>query len=729
LTWIASIDAAIFRWINQGLGNPFFDWLMPVCSGNVVFVPALAVLAACLWWKGGVRIRVCLSLTAIILPFGDSMVSNTLKKTIGRERPFAAVQDAVVRVGRGGSKSMPSSHAFNWFAAAAILSVYSRRTRPWMYSMASVVAFSRVYNGVHYPSDVLAGAFAGTAYGFAGLWGLQRLWHSAASRWFPLWHARMPSLLDPEARLPQAMRDEVSTGETSQKAAGRTVDPAVESRQWLRAGYLLIGIVLAARLGFLAAGTIQLSEDEAYQWTWSKHMDWSYYSKPPLIAATQYAGTHLWGDTAFGVRFFSPVISAVLAFILLRFLAREVNSKAGFAVVLASLSAPLLSAGGVLMTVDPLSVLFWTAAMLSGWRAVHDPGNRAWLWTGLWLGLGFLSKYTGLCQLVCFAVFFALWKPARRSLKTAGPWLALGVLLLCAMPVLAWNYHHGWITVSHVAADGGYFRSWQPTLRFFRDFVLSEFGLLNPVFFIGMIWASAAMWAQKPRDERLVYFFSMGAPLFIGYTLFTFRSRVLPNWIVPSVVPLFCLMAVYWQARWKTAPAWTRKVFAGGVFVGLLAVLLLHETNWIGKIAGIALPPKIDPLRRVRAWDETARIVNEARLKLQEEGKPVVILCDHYGMTGQMSFYIDDARRRVQTDPLVYFRTSDHPENQYFFWPGYAGRKGCNAIFVQESKTGIAPPESLVRQFASVRKLGVREALYRGRVFRSLHLYECRDLQ
>ncbi len=132
---------------------------------------------------------------------------------------------------------------------------------------------------------------------------------------------------------------------------------------------------LLARLAYIAGGSIQLSQDEAYQWLWSKHLALSYYSKPPLIAYTQFLGTSLWGDTAFGVRFFSPVIAAILSLIVLRFFAREVNARAGFFLVLIVTATPLLSAGAVLMTVDPLSVLFWTAAMLAGWRAVQEHGD------------------------------------------------------------------------------------------------------------------------------------------------------------------------------------------------------------------------------------------------------------------------------------------------------------------------------------------------------------------
>src|SRR5204863_5848172 len=208
------------------------------------------------------------------------------------------------------------------------------------------------------------------------------------------------------------------------------ITPPVESphetmdKQWLRLGYVLIAILLLARLAYIASPTIQLSEDESYQWLWSKHLALSYYSKPPLIAYTQFLGTSLFGDTAFGIRFFSPVITALLSIVVLRFFSNTVNARAGFILLLITTATPLLSAGSILMTVDPLSVLFWTAAMVSGWYAVQfNAPIRYWLWTGLWMGLGFLSKFS--YQLLCWVLFFILWPPARKHLRGPGPYLAL----------------------------------------------------------------------------------------------------------------------------------------------------------------------------------------------------------------------------------------------------------------------------------------------------------------
>ena len=56
--------------------------------------------------------------------------------------------------------------------------------------------------------------------------------------------------------------------------------------------------------------------------------------------------------------------------------------------------------------------------MIAGWRAIQDTGTtKDWCWVGLWMGLGFLSKYTALLQWVCWAVFFVLWPPARKHLR------------------------------------------------------------------------------------------------------------------------------------------------------------------------------------------------------------------------------------------------------------------------------------------------------------------------
>lgn len=305
---LQSFDVSLFRFINVSLSNSFFNKLMPFLSDSPWFACLFFALAVLLAWKGGARGRVCVLMLALSLCLGNWLVCDSIKNAVARLRPFQTLPETILRVGKGGSFSLPSSHAANWFGMTMVLLVYYRRTAWAMLPLALLVCFSRVYNGVHYPGDVLAGAVLGAGYSAAVIWLSDALWQFLGPRWFPLWKAQLPSLTHPVV-VPARAAD-----------AG---NQSVRDAQWLRLGYLLAAFLFLIRLAWLAAGKIELSEDEAYQWLWSKHPALSYYSKPPLIACTQFLGTHIWGDNEFGVRFFSPVIAAVMSILVLRFMARE----------------------------------------------------------------------------------------------------------------------------------------------------------------------------------------------------------------------------------------------------------------------------------------------------------------------------------------------------------------------------------------------------------------------
>jgi len=758
--WLQALDTHLFLFVNRSLANPVFDWLMPILSGgNGVkneFIGLAVAIGVTLLCFGNRRLRLCVLLTTLIVANNDGLICNTIKHAVGRPRPFVVLPEARVygmvdqgyvppqinesdvdmAANKSSRNSMPSSHASNWFAATMVLFLFYRKSLRFMLPMALAVSFSRVYNGVHYPSDVLAGAILGAGGAAAGAIALQAGWRWIGKKWFPVWHAQLPSLLNPESET-------------------QNPQPSSTDTHWLRLGYIAIFVMLIVRWLYIASGTIDLEKDEAYQWLWSKHLALSYYSKPMGIALIHFLGTSLWGDRAFGIRFFPPLFAAILSVMVLRFFAREVSARAGFLLLLTVTAVPLLGIGTILMTIDPPMVLCWMWALVAGWRAAQPDGKiRDWLIVGLAMGLGLLCKYTAACQIACWAIFFALWPAARAHLRRPGPWLALLIFLVCTTPVIIWNAQHGWISVHHVAGNAGLDKQWQPTMRYFWDFLFAEAGLLNPIFFVGALWAMFAFWKQ-PRHKLSglwLYFFCMGAPLFLGYWLWSFHSRIQPNWIAPAVVPMFCLMVVYWDERRRIA----KPFLAIGLAMGFFAVAILFQSNLIGKVAGQLLPGEVDPLRRVRAWKQTAALVENARKNLEAEGKPAFIIADHYGMTGEFTFYLPEARAALLSQPLVYCVDSDMPENQLYFWPEYnyrAGRKGQNAIFAGEidpyplehgwpwkwlthQTAGYAKvpppmalPKRIAQEFESVTDLGEHELFYGDRVFRRLHLWACHNLR
>lgn len=191
---LEAADLALLRFINQSLANPFFDWLMPVASGSALLWPAVAAAAALAIWLGGRKGQVFVVVFALVAATGDPLVCNNLKKAIQRPRPFVEHADIVTRVGRGGSYAMPSGHSFNWGVIVAVSGLFYRRAL-WVVVPAGVlVGLSRIYNGVHYPSDVLAGWLLGACYAALVVLLLDHfLWPRVGARWFPGTFAELPS--------------------------------------------------------------------------------------------------------------------------------------------------------------------------------------------------------------------------------------------------------------------------------------------------------------------------------------------------------------------------------------------------------------------------------------------------------------------------------------------------------------------------------------------------------
>ncbi|MCC7375600.1 MAG: phosphatase PAP2 family protein [Verrucomicrobiales bacterium] len=197
---LGRIDLALFRFVNRDCANPWLDGLMRFLSGNPYFWPALAVLAVGLLWKGGSRGVFFLITAAVAAGLANEFVVEPLKAWAQRPRPYVAFPDvAILRVGKGNPNgSMPSAHALNMAMLAALTGWYYRRTIAWGGLVALAIGVSRIYNGVHYPSDVLTGMLLGVGVAFATLALLDRVWRIARPRLARRWPAVPDSWLSPK---------------------------------------------------------------------------------------------------------------------------------------------------------------------------------------------------------------------------------------------------------------------------------------------------------------------------------------------------------------------------------------------------------------------------------------------------------------------------------------------------------------------------------------------------
>ena len=163
------MDVALEQWLNSAAGHePLLDTVMiPLAQhGALLFAGLVAIWLVLAWWRGDAAERAgpLLALAAAALALA---VNVEIALLWARPRPFVAHPLLVhLLVQHPADASFPSDHAAAGFAIATVLVAFHRRLGALVLVLAAVMSVARVYVGLHYPSDVLAGAVIGLVVGW-----------------------------------------------------------------------------------------------------------------------------------------------------------------------------------------------------------------------------------------------------------------------------------------------------------------------------------------------------------------------------------------------------------------------------------------------------------------------------------------------------------------------------------------------------------------------------------
>lgn len=398
-----------------------------------------------------------------------------------------------------------------------------------------------------------------------------------------------------------------------------------------RTAVIIAALVL---LRLIAAAVTPLTFDEAYYWTWSKHLVGGYYDHPSMVAVVIRLGTMIAGDTAFGVRLVSILLALPMSWAVWR-AARILFDDARIAATAAILlNATLMASVGTTIVTPDAPLMVASSFVLYFLAKVWQSGRGVWwLAVGVAVGCGLLSKYTALFFGAEILLWLLLVKDQRRWLASVWPYLGGIVAFAVFSPVILWNADHQWVSL---IKQIGRARVDDFTLKFLGEMLPTQFAFATPSVFILGAFGLYALARRKAANAAGATLISISVWLIFFYFVWhSLHSRVEANWLGP-VYPAFAIAAAF--AAWGTTwPRGQRLVDASRrwalpIGVVLFAVLIV-QTN-TGLLTGFR---RDATMRSVGVgWPHLAQEIEAIRVAQKAD----CILAFDYGTTAWLMFYL-----------------------------------------------------------------------------------------
>lgn len=358
-------------------------------------------------------------------------------------------------------------------------------------------------------------------------------------------------------------------------------------------------IIGMAFIRLIAIGLTPLGLDveEAQYWQWSTTPDAGYFTKPPMIAWIIGSGTALFGDTAFGIRFFAPIIQAISALLAMKIAQSVFNPMAGRIAGILWLTLPISALGGFVMSTDSPMLLFLMSAIfvLTPWVKNEKLTPLQCVLAGLFTGLAMMSKYAAI-YLPAGVLIWWLWEGRKHALISMRDVFLYGFgMLVSMMPNLIWNLQNGFVTAKHLSHNANLDEA-RTSIIGSLEFLLTQLGIVGPII---AVFAVMVMIIRR-KEPSARFWIALFIPAISVITVQGYFSDTNANWAVASWPPALILLSGYCAEEWRRL----RRPLMIGISINAGIILVFLISVIVGSLG--PLTPASDPLRRLRAWDNHA---------------------------------------------------------------------------------------------------------------------------
>jgi hypothetical protein len=429
----------------------------------------------------------------------------------------------------------------------------------------------------------------------------------------------------------------------------------IPPRTWMVWSISINLFIAFTRLLALRNSPFNLLPDEAQYWSWSRHLAYGYFSKPPVIAWLISATTAVAGNDEWAVRMAAPLLHAATG-IVVAYVGRALfNERVAFFSALVYATLPGVTFSGLVISTDVPLLFFWSLALLAIWQLYAQPNWRWAVVLGAAFGLGFLAKYAMSYFLLGFAVFLILGP--RERWRTAARYLALAMIVALAIiaPNVVWNASHGWATVGHTAANAHWGDKGGLHLMEALSFAGAQFGVFGPILLVALI-ARLVLWRRDPPNTSERFLIAFAVPVLVLMVLQSGISRAHANWAAVSYVA-GAVLVVGWLERikqpWPVRISLILQLVVFFTFTTIFAGAVHYPPRWMSP----KLAKTLDIFHQMRGWRALAHQVEQ---QLNTAPNDIAVAADDREVMAELDYYLRD-----RTFPLAIATGNGPPGNQY----------------------------------------------------------------
>ena len=451
----------------------------------------------------------------------------------------------------------------------------------------------------------------------------------------------------------------------------------------------LVALFWIYRLYVLLHSPYDLYLDEAYYFNWSQHPDWGYYSKPPMLGWLIYLTTSIFGDSQVGIKIGAMILYPITTAVIYLIAKELFGYKTAFYAALIFFTLPSVWMSSMIISTDVVLLLFWALALLFFIKALYHDKGIYWIVTGIFSGLGLMSKYNFIFFLISAILVLALVPRFRKHFTNRYFYLTIMIAFVIFLPNLIWNYQHDFVSFVHTGEISQVNRQlFHPNK--FLEFFASQFLVFGPILFF-YFWVIVFQKAFM-KDEKYLLLFLFAIVTLTVIMILSFLSRSFANWAAVTYISATVLVVAYLIREGKE-----RLLQYSVVIHTILAVLFFHYHALLG-IAGIELTRKIDPYKRVSGWSDISQQIRSYHDRYPQ----TVLLAPTRTEVAQFDYYT-----KLKT---YIWNPTKRMQNHYDLTRDLNSQKGKDFLFVTHDNNVT----SLAKYFDMTKPVGrVNKVLYR----------------